>query len=188
MTTEMSDTTRYIAFLRAINVGGRNIRMEQLRATFEALDLTHVETFIASGNVIFETQPTDAAELETRIERHLRETLGYRVDTYLRTTRELADIASYQPFPATDANAEGSGLYVGFLHHPPSQAQQDRVAALRTATDEFHIHGRELYWLIRGKLSDSSITGAMLEKAVGSPSTSRNITTIRRLAAKYPPS
>ena len=56
----------------------------------------------------------------------------------------------------------------------------------RTPIDDFHIHGREVYWLCRTRMSEFAFTGALLEKAIGMPATMRNTTTIRKLAAKYP--
>ena len=61
------------------------------------------------------------------------------------------------------------------------------MAALATPNDDLHIHDRELYWLARTRMSDSPITGARLEKALGLPTTLRNVNTVRKLAAKYPP-
>ena len=81
---------RYIAFLRAINVGGHTVKMDALRELFEALGFEQVETFIASGNVIFETTETDTAALERRIETHLQAALGYAVATFLRSDAEVA--------------------------------------------------------------------------------------------------
>ena len=64
--------TRYVAFLRAINVGGRRVKMHHLRELFESLGFSNVETFIASGNVIFDSPAEDTRKLEQRIEDHLR--------------------------------------------------------------------------------------------------------------------
>ena len=163
---------RYIAFLRAINVGGHTVKMDQLRALFEALDLARVETFIASGNVIFEAPATDVPALERQIERHLQTALGYPVATFIRSTAELA--------------AETYPLYVAFLPSAPASAAEQKLLAYRTAIDDFHIHEREVYWQYRTKMSDSTFSGALLEKAIGMPATMRNITTVRKLAAKYP--
>src|SRR5438874_9114515 len=101
--------TRYIAFLRAINVGGRTIKMETLRQHFEALGLTKVETFINSGNVIFEARAAKTGNLEKKIEAQLRQMMGYDVAAFVRTPAELAAIAAYQPLPPT--LPEG-GLYI----------------------------------------------------------------------------
>ena len=79
---------RYIAFLRAINVGGHTVKMDRLRQIFDSLGFSNVETFLASGNVVFETTAQDTAALETRITAGLRAALGYEVATFLRTPAE----------------------------------------------------------------------------------------------------
>ena len=174
---------RHVAFLRAINVGGHTVKMSDLRALFEALGLRHVETFIASGNVLFDSAARDARALEERIERHLKDSLGYAVATFLRTPAEVAAAAAYRPF-GDDAVGDGQALMVGFLKAPPSPETARRVAALRTETDDFHLHGRELYWLARSGVGASSVGGALLEKTLGAPATFRNATTVRKLALK----
>ena len=180
----MAHMQRSIALLRAINVGGHTVKMDQLRSLFAALGYANVTTYIASGNVIFETPPTGTEALEAQIERHLRDALGYEVITFIRTVEELATIADYAPFPPSDQAVHG--LYVSFLKAPLSDAVQQKLLALGSATDEFHVHGREFYWLCRIRLSDSPLfTGTLLAKTVGVPSTMRNITTVKKLAAKY---
>ena len=172
--------TSYVAFLRAINVGGHVVPMERLRALFEELKLREVATFIASGNVLFETASADEAKLEARIERRLADALGYEVTTFVRPVAALPAIVDAAPDePGVQA------LTVAFLKGPPDAGAAERLAALRTPTDEFRLHGREMYWLCRTRISDSKVTGPRLERALGGPSTSRNITTVRRLAEKY---
>src|SRR5688572_13292534 len=105
---------RYVAFLRAINVGGHTVRMEALRRHFESIGATNVETFIASGNVIFETARGNADALERAIEDHLRMALGFPVGTFLRTIPELAAVAAHAPFPESEL-AKGATMYVAFL-------------------------------------------------------------------------
>src|SRR5258706_16228553 len=101
---------RYVAMLRAINVGGTTVKMERLRALFEQMGLTEVETFIASGNVIFGAGRSKPAALEARIARELEQSLGYAVGVFVRSLAELAAIAQHQPFAAA---ASATGLYVG---------------------------------------------------------------------------
>lgn len=179
--------TRYIAFLRAINVGGHTVKMDKLRGLFEELGFANVATFIASGNVIFDSPERDARRLEERIEGHLHEALGYEVTTFLRTTSELAEIARYRPFPDAELDDPGNTLYVSFLQERPDAGAEERLDECRTDIDEFHLHGREMYWLCRKTISQSTITGAQLARAAGQPLTMRNVKTLRRLAAKYPP-
>jgi uncharacterized protein (DUF1697 family) len=185
--SESTPAPRLIAFLRAINVGGHVVKMEALRRIFESLDFADVETFIASGNVIFSASEPASRALEGRIETALQEALGYAVATFIRSTPELAAIVGYEPFPAADLAGPDVSLFIGFLPEPPDTAAERTLAALASAGDEFHLHGRELYWLRRGRISDSPVTGAVLEKKLRLPTTLRNATTVRKLAAKYPP-
>jgi uncharacterized protein (DUF1697 family) len=96
--------TQYFAFLRAINVGGHNVKMEHLREIFESLGFSKVETFIASGNVVFESSSRDTLSLENRIETKLNESLGYEVSTFIRTAPELDGIAMDQAFSQSVLN------------------------------------------------------------------------------------
>jgi uncharacterized protein (DUF1697 family) len=109
------------------------------------------------------------------------------VATFIRSTPELAAIVGYEPFPAADLAGADVSLFIGFLPEPPNTAAERTLAALASPDDEFHLHGRELYWLRRGRISDSPVTGAVLEKKLRLPTTLRNATTVRKLAAKYPP-
>src|SRR5439155_18991726 len=81
---------RFVAFLRAINVGGgRTVKMDLLRQFFESLDFSEVETFIASGNVVFKTRTKDSKTLEREIEKRLLKGPGYDVAVFIRTGAEL---------------------------------------------------------------------------------------------------
>lgn len=179
-----SEPQRYVAFLRAINVGKRIVKMDVLRTLFEGMGFGEVETFIASGNVIFTAPAQDRRALETRIEGELKKGLGYEVETFVRTPAELRAITEYRPF---GDDADGHTMYVNFIYEPLPADAVERLEALRTEVDEFHVHGREFYWLARKKISESLVTGPMMAKAIGKvPSTNRNITTVQKLAAKYP--
>jgi len=172
---------RYVAFLRAINVGGHIVKMDALRRHFASLGFDDVETFIASGNVIFQSRSTAAAALERRIEACLEERLGYEVKTFLRTDAEVTAIAAYRAFePARVASA--GAFNVGFLAGPLDNLAITKVKGFASAIDEFHVNGRELYWLCRTKQSDSKFSNVAFEKAIGARATFRGLNTIRRLA------
>lgn len=179
---------RYFAFLRALNVGGHTVKMSDLRAEFEALGFGHVESFIASGNVIFEVSgrsAADAAAVERKIEARLEHTLGYEVRTFLRTDAELAAIVEHVPFPDTPPG-DGDTLQVAFLPVAPPAAEIETVRRLGSELELLEVVGREMYWLIHGGTLDTRITPGVLKRALGGmPMTARNMTTIRRLAAKY---
>lgn len=171
---------QYVAFLRAINVGGHTVRMDRLKALFEQLGLANVSTFIASGNVIFESPLKNAAALEEKIDAQLRAALGYEVGTFIRTAGELQAIAAAQ-----QASPDGTEtLYVCFLPDHSDAAAAAQVEALSTPDDQLRLRGRELYWLRRGRISDTEVKGPQLARALGMPSTMRNMNTVRRILAK----
>jgi uncharacterized protein (DUF1697 family) len=172
---------RYIAFLRGINLGNRRVKMETLRNIFSALQFSQVSTFIASGNVIFETPRGKPAELETRIEDQLQRSLGYAVETLVRTPEELTTILAYQSFSSKDLEAEGHTLHVGFLRKSLDEPVKKNLLALQTKMDALHVKGKELYWLCRGKTTDSLVKWPVLMKLVATPSTLRNVKMLRRL-------
>ena len=174
-----------VAFLRAINVGGRNVKMAELRQIFEDLGFRGVSTFIASGNVIFDSAGDAGAGLEDKIEKGLREALGYEVATFLRTEEEVRAIAGYKSFSAQEL-AEAQALSVGLLKGPLDSGQRAALAAMANEIDDFHLHGREVYWRCRVKQSESKFSNAAFERALGATSTFRTIRTFERLAAKLP--
>lgn len=174
---------RYVAFLRAINVGGHVVKMEQLRALFEAAKLKRVETFIASGNVLFDARTDDTDALEQRIEKHLEKALGYTVLTFVRSPAEIAAAATYEPFGDPATLPPMHAMYVGFLKTRPSDGVRERLLGLRSHIDDLQVREREVYWRCIKSLRESLVTGAVLEKTLG-PATMRNVTTVRKLAAK----
>lgn len=176
---------KIVAFLRAINVGGHVVTMDRLRAVFEQAGCQVVETFIASGNVIFDSRARNLAALERRLEQRLQDALGYPVKTFLRTVEEVAAVAAYRPFSA-ERIASGA-LNVGFLAAPPEPAAVSALLALRSEIDDFHVNGREVYWWSAGKQSESKLTGASFEKMLRTSATFRNLNTVARLTAKYAP-
>jgi uncharacterized protein (DUF1697 family) len=175
--------TQYVAFLRAVNVGGRIVKMAELKKIFETAGFDDVATFIASGNVIFRSAKA-AAGLEDHIERALLKTLGYTVTTIVRTASEVTRVSTHQAYTARELSV--GTLYVGFAQERPAAAAVKRLAAMQTTIDELRVDGSEIYWLARKSIAESTISMAAIEKAAGTSLTFRNINTVRRLAAKYP--
>ena len=175
---------RYFAFLRGINVGGHRVKMDRLRDLVETLGFERVETFIASGNVIFSSPSNDAHAMESRIAAHLHEALGYEVPTFIRSQSELDSVAAYEPREPPTADPS---VYVIFLAAAAAAEFRRSLQGLSTDTDRFEFAGREAFWLISGKLSESPLFGKDFTKVTGGvPTTMRNMKTVRRLVAKYP--
>lgn len=174
---------RVVAFLRGINLGGRRLKMEELQGHFEAMGLDPVETYLASGNVIFDGPGSGLEALEAEIEAHLERRLGYDVDTFVRTLQELGSLPILGEFDAL--KEEGFKPHVIFLKEPAADDIERSLTALETPDDEFRPLGREVLWLRRGGLSDTPIAMADLARALGRTNTMRTVNTVRRIVAKF---
>ena len=169
---------RRIAFLRAINVGGHVVKMDHLRKLLASFGLENVETVIASGNVVFDAKATSTLKLEDQIEVGLLAELGYEVVTMVRTPKELAEVVVHRPFSLETS-------VVGFLKHTPSAAATSEALAWEIGDEEIAIRGKELYWRHGGRMSESALGEIKIERTLG-PLTMRNLTTVAKIAAKYP--
>jgi uncharacterized protein (DUF1697 family) len=178
---------RYVALLRGINVGGHRVKMDRLRSLFEELGHRDVATFIASGNVIFSSPSADVEALRAGIEAHLLEALGYEVATFVRTPGELAAVSAFGK-RVDSVSDHGGSVYVIFTREPLEGRVRSALESLESDTDRFEFHGREIYWILRGKMSESPLFGGDVTRALGSvPHTARNLTSLRKLLAKHGP-
>ncbi|HTB10182.1 MAG TPA: DUF1697 domain-containing protein [Bryobacteraceae bacterium] len=175
---------KYVAFLRAINVGGHVVKMDELRELFSGLKFSNVETFIASGNVIFETKAAPDEKLEQKIEKHLEKSLGYEVGTFVRSMEEIRAVSVYQPFSAEAVKA-AHVVSAGFMRGTLTPSIVEQVMAFRTDVDDFHVLGREAYWLCRVSQTETRVNAKKFERAIGGPVTWRNMNTVVRLVDKY---
>lgn len=161
-----------VAFLRGINVGAHNrMTMADLRALFESLGHGNVETYIQSGNVVFETAETDEATLRTDVEAAIVDEFGYDVTVMIRTRDALDAVVEGQPFGESDADA--IRRYVTFLHEAPTDEQREALLAAGSDAERFEVSGREVYSeldkeaLGSGRFTDVGAT-------LGLPATRRN--------------
>jgi uncharacterized protein (DUF1697 family) len=159
--------------------------MSRLKVLFEDLGFDGVETFIASGNIVFSSRAGNASQLESRIARHLGAALGYDVDTFVRTAEEVAKIGRAEIFP--EDGLEGNTIHVGFFQQKLAPEVARKLAAVRTDEDEFRVIGREYYWLCRRiRTSESKVWTLPETKALRLPtSTMRNMSSVRKLVAKH---
>lgn len=128
-------TTRYVALLRGINVGGRNpVAMSDLRAAFEAAGYQAVSTYIQSGNVLFEA---DAAEgsLADRIEAMLERRFGVPLTVVVRSHQQMRDVVGNAP-PGFGAHPDTYHSDVVFLKEPLTSTKAMEVVELRDGVDQ----------------------------------------------------
>lgn len=179
--------TRYVAFLRGINLGNRRVKMADLRARFEALGLAGVGSHGASGNVVFDHErmsASEAAALEARMERHLEASLGFFTDTIVRSL-ESVEALTRNPV-VRESEDEGLNVYVTFAKEALGDGVRDAFAALETPDDSFRVLEQEVLWLRRGGISDSVVETRHLEDAfAGTPNTRRKVTTLRKIVERF---
>ena len=174
---------RFVAFLRAVNVGGRFVIMPTLVSVFEDLGFDGLSTFIASGNVVFRARSASAVARAPQIESALRHALGFEVATFVRTESEIQALAGRRGFPDVKL-AEAKALNVFFLRAGLSATQLAQLRALRSDDDEFAARGTEIFWLCRRRQSESKVSNASLERKLSIQATMRSLSTVQRLAAR----
>lgn len=175
---------RHVAFLRGINLGNRRVKMDRLRRHAEAFGLENVHTYMASGNVIFDHPGSGLAGLERELERHLEDALGFTTEVFVRPLSRLEELVRLDL--VADAPDDGYNAHVVLLREAAGAATEERLMTMETPDDGFRVLGREVVWLRRGGLTDSSISHRDLEEAVGgTENTMRNLNTIQRLVRKY---
>jgi len=172
---------KYVAFLRGVNVGGHTIlKMSELKQMFESVGLENVQTYIQSGNVIFESKEIDAARLEKRIERQLEKATGKEIRLFVRTMRQVKSIANQKLYTPKDNQT----VHVVILNKTPNKKLQKALISLNSEADDFTVKGREAYNLRRDR-EKSVFSNNFIEKILGIPATTRNLTTIKKIEDKY---
>jgi uncharacterized protein (DUF1697 family) len=168
-----------IGFLRAVNVGRRKVAMARLRQEVEAAGFGDVWTFINSGNVVFDGAGSGAS-IERGLEARFEEAFGFEVTTFVRTAAELRRALQAEPFSLDP----GDTYFLTFLKRPPAP----RIAAgLEAASNDFDtlaVIGREVHWRMRGTSTDTSLTASTWRPLGELGSTSRNVSSLRKLAQK----
>ncbi len=171
----------YIAFLRAINVGGnRKFPKEAIRAAVEAAGGTRVETYLNTGNVRFDSTRRSRTGVEDALERAFLADRGFEVPTIVFTPSDLVAIADQ----AESFGHEGK-QYVSLLKAEPGAAAVATVEALGTADGEMaRVGGRAVHLLLGDNYHEATLTNVVIEKHLGA-ATNRNLTVIRALAEKW---
>jgi uncharacterized protein (DUF1697 family) len=163
--------TRYVALLRAVNVGGSStLTMTALRSICARAGFTRIETYIASGNVVFDSNASPA-KVKAEIEARLVANAGKPIGVIIRTAAEIAAVLKVNPFP----DAEGRYAYAIFLDRPPPRDALDHIAG-RT-NEEIRLGKREIYVHYPTGMGRSK-----LRIAAARAGTARNMNTVARLA------
>lgn len=168
--------TTYLALLRGINVGGKNIiKMKELKRLFEELGFEKVTTYIQSGNIVFQSVE-DAGEVQAQMEQVIEKTYGFSVPIVVRSDKEFLDIIKNCPYPA-DSLPEGESVHLTLFGSEPSQESILRLPKFED--EECHVQGKEIYLYLKKSFKDSKL--AVHLHKLGVPATTRNWKTVRKL-------
>jgi uncharacterized protein (DUF1697 family) len=163
---------RYAAFLRAVNVGGRFIKMAALRDALTGSGLVDVTTYIQSGNVLLSTPLRSAAKVEAHIERAISASFGFEVDTMVRNQAELAAVVEAGNALADPFGGKARHM-VSMLKALPDDEATGKFEAWPEPGVRGLIVGRELHLFYEMSMMDSKLTGPKLAKMLGCPGTVR---------------
>ena len=170
---------KYVAFLRGINVGGKNIiKMEKLREVFSALGFENVKSYIQSGNVIFETRKTDDKKLAAKIEAAVEKEF-FKTPVMVRSIEEIRDAFENNPFK--DEEFEDKLFHILFLSEELSDEKTKVLLLKNTENEKFAVRRREVYCLLRGGFSDSLLGKKFIDNKLKTPATARNWRTIKKI-------
>ncbi|HZT84935.1 MAG TPA: DUF1697 domain-containing protein [Gaiellaceae bacterium] len=168
---------RWVALLRAVNLGARNkVPMAELRKRLEAAGYDGVRTYIASGNVILDG-PSSKAALAAELERLVAEAFGVATTAILRKPRELAATLEAHPF-----GKDTSETYVAFLAARPAKAAVAHLEEAAGGSGRVALVGSEVYLRLPRGVHSSGLSVARVESLLRVPATLRNWRTVAALA------
>lgn len=173
----------YIAFLRAINVGGRFAKMADLRAGLIHQGFSEVESYIQSGNLWLTSSLRSAAAVERVIESAFEELCGFTVRTIVRTPAQLGELTSYG-MGLTPPLEGAARRYVTFLKEDPGESLTSTMNGWDLAGERAHVHGREIFLWLTHPSHEAKLTNARIERQ-GAVATSRDWKVVSALGERW---
>ena len=171
---------KYVALLRGINVGGKNLlAMKELIAMVGDAGGTDVVTYIQSGNVVFRASAATAKKVPAALERAITKRFGHRVPVVMRTAAELMAVVRNNPF--LTAGAAPDTLHVAFLADMPVAANVAALDPRRSPPDAFEVRGRDIYLHLPAGVAKTKLSNAYFDARLATTSTVRNWRTVLKL-------
>ncbi len=172
---------RYVALLRAVNLGRRRVSMERSREILTGLGYADVASYVNSGNLLL-TSDEPPRQVEQRVRAALEDEYGFEITTFVRTARQIRTLVAAEPFGTV---AEGHTHFVLFTLTKLSAQDKQHVLALANDHDELVLQGQDVHWLIHAKSTETTLGAKQWRDALpDNPTTARNITMLRRLAER----
>jgi len=171
---------KYVAFLRGINVGGKNkVKMETLREVCASLGFENVKTYINSGNVIFETKKTDDQKLAEKLEKAIEKEFALNIKVMVRSRSGIEEIVKNNPFNGQFENAKD--LHVFFLDEELSAEKRELLLSNNNENEQYFVQNREIFCLLRVSILDSLMGKDYIGKKLKVSATARNWRTVNKI-------
>ena len=177
----------YVAFLRAMNVGGRFFKMADLRTDLSSKGFGDVESYIQSGNLRLTSSMRSVAKVELAVETALEEVCGFTVSAIVRTPAQLGALTSYGmslEAPLEPSEEGAVRRYVTFLKRDPDDGFIARMNGWDIGGERAHVHGRELYLWLGHPTHESKLTNAQIERG-GVVATTRDWKVVSALGERW---
>ena len=170
----------YVAMLRAVNVTGHTIKMEQLRGLCDGLGLQKVETYVQSGNIVFQAKTENPALLSKRIAESILDSFGFETPVIVRTSKDMESVVAHNPF-LNEKDVDSSKLHVTFLEEAAQKSSLKTLEKLATSQDRFYPASREIYLYCPEGYGRAKLSNNAIEKALSVTATTRNWRTTNTL-------
>lgn len=171
---------KYVAFLRGINVGGKNkVKMETLREVCAMIGFENVKTYINSGNIIFETKKTDDKKLAEKLGEAIEKEFGLKIKVIVRTTKEIEEIVKNNPFEGQFENDKD--LHVFFLDEEMPTEKAELLLSNTNENEQYFVRGQQIFCLLKIGVSDSLMGKDYIAKKLKVASTARNWRTVNKV-------
>ena len=172
---------KYIALLRGINVSGQKmIKMEELKRVLASLNFNNVRTYIQSGNILFETEKSDPAELAKMIAEKISVHFKFEVPVVIRTLTDLEKISNNNPF-LEKRNEHIEKLHVTFFPGEPDPVHLNKIEKNSFLPDEFVMSGKEIFLFCPNGYGRTKLTNQFFESKLKLTATTRNWKTVEML-------
>jgi uncharacterized protein (DUF1697 family) len=173
--------TTYISMLRGINVGGhKKIKMDTLKQLYVELGYTNVQTYIQSGNVIFQAQGIDAVIFAKSIAKQILEVTGLEVPVLVLKLDEMKQIVENNPF-TLDSSKNTASFHVTFLSAIPDTTSVEKLKSTDFGADHFELLDKAIYVYCPTGYGNTKLTNTFFENKLKVTATSRNWKTVNEL-------
>lgn len=171
----------FVSLFRAINVGGNNhVKMDALKQLHEELGLRNVTHYLQTGNVVFESDESDPAQLAGQLAKAFEQRFGFKSEVIIRSADEIKEVFSQNPF-INQPEKDPKFILVYFLTGHPGEEAKQALLSSYTGPEEIFVTGKEAFIYYTEGVGRSKLSNTLIEKRLKVSGTGRNWNTVSKL-------